>query len=107
MVLQPDENDNVDFPEDKFACFKVSSWNPESYGSAYAYLSKSDPMYEQLMDAYKEDQKKFILRLRHSGDGSLALIIDEVISLSEFYLTDIDSTVSSSIDEISFGDSSY
>ncbi len=108
VILSPEDNDHDDFPEDKFGCFKVSSWNPDSYGSAYAYLRKDDPMYEQLIDTYKNDrQRKFILRLRHTGDGSLALLVDEVVSLSEFYLSDIDSTVSSSIDEISFGDSSY
>jgi len=108
VVLKPESNDHADFPEEKFGCFKVSSWNPDSFGSAYAYLSKDDPMYDQLIEAYNNDkQRKFILRLRHTGDNSLALMIDEVVSLSEFYLTDIDSTVSSSIDEISFGDSSY
>lgn len=108
VVLKPEANDHDDFPPEKFGSFKVNSWNPDSYGSAYVYLSIEDPMYDQLMDAYNKDkQKKFILRLKHTGDGSLALIVEEVISLSEFYLTDIDSTVSSSIDELSFGDTSY
>ncbi|MGJ8654864.1 MAG: hypothetical protein ACSHX6_00330 [Akkermansiaceae bacterium] len=100
-------NEHPDFPEDQFVALKVRSWSPDAINSASAYLSKENVMYQQLMDAYKLGQKTFILRLRHLGDITNSLYVDEVISLSEFYVRDIDTDVSSSIDEISFGDSSY
>ncbi len=100
-------DEHPDYPEEKFVALKVRSWSPDAINSSSAYLSKENPMYQQLMDAYNLGQKTFILRVRHLGDITNSLYVDEVISLSEFYVRDIDADVSSSIDEISFGDSSY
>ncbi len=96
-----------DYDEDKFVALRVVSWSPDAIERRNALLSKENPMYQQLMDAYNLGQKTFILRLRPLDDDSTYLIVDEVISLSEFYVKDKDGDVSSSIDEISFGDSSF
>ena len=100
-------DEHPDYPEDKFVALKVRSWSPDAINSVNAYLSKENPMYQQLINAYNSGQKTFIIRLHHIGDVTNSLFVDDVISLSEFYAQDIDSDVSSSIDEISFGDSSY
>lgn len=100
-------DEHPDYPEDKFVALKVRSWSPDAINSVNAYLSKENPMYQQLINAYNSGQKTFIIRLHHIGDVTNSLYVDDVISLSEFYVQDIDSDVSSSIDEISFGDSSY
>ena len=60
-----------------------------------------------LIKAYNSEQRTFVLKLRHLNDDTDSLIVDEVISLSEFYVDDIETDVSSSIDEILIDNSSY
>jgi hypothetical protein len=79
-----------DFSEKKFVALNVRSWMPNTVDSTNAMLSKEDPMYEKLVDAYEAGQRTFILKVRHIGDIASSLVVDEIISLSEFYVSDTD-----------------
>jgi len=102
-----DNDDHPEFPQVNYACFKLKSWNPNADGFGLAYLSRSHPKYTELIDEYASGKKTFILKLKHAKFGANALIIEDVISVSEFYTSDIDSSVSTHFGEVSFGNSSY
>jgi hypothetical protein len=79
-----------DYEEKKFVALNVRSWAPNTVESTNAMLSKEDPMYDKLVDAYEAGQRTFILKVRHIGDIASSLVVDEIISLSEFHASDTD-----------------
>ena len=100
-------DEHPDFKEEEFLLLRVRSWNPDAIEYVNAYLSRDSLRYGQLIKAYNSEQRTFVLKLRHLNDDTDSLIVDEVISLSEFYVDDIETDVSSSIDEILIDNSSY
>ncbi len=81
-----------DYTDDKFIAINVRSWNPLAADSTNAMLSKEDPNYKKLLGAFQSGQKSFIFKVRHLGDIANSLVIEEIVSLNEFYENDIEAT---------------
>lgn len=107
VLVDLNGDEHPDFPEDKYTALKVRSWSPDAINITSAYLKKENIMHQQVMDAYNLGKNTYIFKLRHLGDITNSLEVQEVISLSEFYVTDIEAEASSRIDDVSNSDSSF
>lgn len=107
VLVDLNGDEHPDFPEDKYTALKVRSWSPDAINITSAYLKKENIMHQQFMDAYNLGKNTYIFKLRHLGDITNSLEVQEVISLSEFYVTDIEAEASSRIDDVSNSNSSF
>ena len=92
VKLDFDGDEHPDFLEEEYAAVRVRSFSPDAINVVNAYIKKSDPKYQDLIDAYQTGQQVFILKLRNLMDETGSFIVDEIISLHSFYPVDVVST---------------
>ena len=89
LTIGLDGDLHPDFPDEKFLALKVRSWSPEAINSTSAMLSKDDPRYKELLKACESGERTFIFKLRHLGDISNSLVVEDVVSIGALYEKDI------------------
>lgn len=92
VKLDFDGDEHPDFLEEEYAAVRVRSFSPDAINVVNAYIKKSDPKYQGLIDAYQTGQQVFILKLRNLMDETGSFIVDEIVSLHSFYPVDLVST---------------
>lgn len=90
VMVNQDGYEHPDYSEDDYVALKVRGWGGNAVNLSVAYLSKKHPMCEKLLLANNNGQKLFILSLRHINDVTRSLVVEDVVSLSEFYESDLE-----------------